>query len=91
MATKYYRADSLNDKYMDIINLNDGSSSVNMNIRVSKDAIYKYNQSGCRNQYEDECFISCREEIIYLEALKKLLEAKIDSFPPGPVLPPPAP
>lgn len=91
MATQYYRADSLNDEYMDIMNLSDDLSSVNINIRVSKAAIYKYSQSERKSQYEDDYFASSREEIIYLEALKKQLEEKIDSFPPGPVLPPPAP
>ncbi|KMV32389.1 putative type VI secretion system effector [Franconibacter pulveris] len=91
MTTQYYRADSLNDEYMDIMNLSDDLSSVNINIRVSKAAIYKYSQSERKSQYEDDYFSSSREEIIYLEALKKQLEEKIDSFPPGPVLPPPAP
>ncbi|EBO9593741.1 hypothetical protein [Salmonella enterica] len=73
---------------MDIMHLMDDLSTVKIDIKVRKASIYKYRQSEHQSKEREDYFSSSEKEVIYLEEQKKRLEAKIDSFPPLPVLPP---
>lgn len=91
MTTEHFYPESLDDEYMDIMRLMDDLSTVKIDIKVRKASIYKYRQSGQQNREREDYFSCSENEIVHLEEQKKRLEAKIDSFPLGPVLPPPAP
>ena len=91
MTTEHFYPESLDDEYMDIMHLMDDLSTVKIDIKVRKASIYKYRQSEHQSKEREDYFSSSEKEVVYLEELKKRLEAKIDSFPPGPELPPPAP
>ena len=91
MAIEHFYAESLDDEYMDIMRLMDDLSTVNIKIKVRKTSIYKRSKSEHKTKVDEDYIASTGEEVTHLEELKKRLEAKIDSFPPGPELPPPAP
>ncbi|WAH52859.1 hypothetical protein LMA04_02025 [Pseudescherichia vulneris] len=91
MTTEHFYPESLDDEYMDIMRLMDDLSTVKIDVKVRKASIYKYRQSEHQSKEREDYFSSSEKEVVYLEELKKRLEAKIDSFPPGPELPPPAP
>ncbi|EAX2402146.1 hypothetical protein AIQ94_23080 [Salmonella enterica] len=88
MTTGHFYPESLDDEYMDIMHLMDDLSTVKIDIKVRKASIYKYRQSEHQSKEREDYFSSSEKEVIYLEEQKKRLEAKIDSFPPLPVLPP---
>lgn len=91
VTTECFYPDSLDDEYMDILRLKNDLSTVNIKIKVRKSLIYKHSKSEHKTKVDKSYIASTREEIIHLEEQKKRLEAKIDSFPPLPVLPPPEP
>ena len=91
MTTEHFYPESLDDEYMDIMHLMDDLSTVKIDIKVRKASIYKYRQSEHQSKEREDYFSSSEKEVVHLEEQKKRLEAKIDSFPPLPVLPPPEP
>lgn len=91
MIKQKYFLSSLDDEYLDLVDLLDDLSMVNSDIKFRKKSNYKYSQSERKSKIDDDKFASYTQAIIQLEEQKKRLEAKIDSFPPLPVLPPPEP
>ncbi|EAQ2493079.1 hypothetical protein CPK96_24085 [Salmonella enterica] len=91
MIKQKYFLSSLDDEYLDLVDLLDDLSMVNSDIKFRKKSNYKYSQSERKSKIDDDKFASYTQAIIQLEEQKKRLEAKIDSFPPLPVLPSPEP
>ena len=91
MIKQKYFLSSLDDEYLDLVDLLDDLSTVNSDIKFRKKSNYKYSQSERKNKIDDDKFASYSQAIIELEEQKKRLQEKIASFPPLPVLPPPAP
>lgn len=91
MTTEHFYPESLDDEYMDIMRLMDNLSTVKIKIKVRKALIYKRSKSEHKTKVDEDYISSTSEEVIHLEEQKKRLQEKIASFPPLPVLPPPAP
>ena len=91
MTTEHFYPESLDDEYMDIMRLMDNLSTVKIKIKVRKALIYKRSKSEHKTKVDEDYIASTSEEVIHLEEQKKKLQDKIASFPPLPVLPPPAP
>ena len=91
MIKQKYFLSSLDDEYLDLVDLLDDLSTVNSDIKFRKKSNYKYSQSERKSKIDDDKFASYSQAIIELEEQKKRLQDKIASFPPLPVLPPPAP
>ena len=91
MTTEHFYPESLDDEYMDIMRLMDNLSTVKIKIKVRKALIYKRSKSEHKTKVDEDYIALTSEEVIHLEEQKKRLQEKIASFPPLPVLPPPAP